>query len=296
MSPRTAALALILLVVLSLLSRGLQERLRNFLIRRQAAVFLAPLVLTLLFAGLAAWVGAFTWRLVLLAAAYLLIPTAIAFFQGAGPVNAPSALDFAIIGILWLPMEFAVARTLVPRPAQGFLHTAAYGVAILLALILFVCFRGWQGLKYRLPESRRDFLYAAAGFAASAPVLILIGRWIGFIPPFHLPAHPEPAWMAAHFLVILAATALPEEILFRSLIQNGLMRRYGANTAVLLVASLIFGCAHLNNGAQNGLNWRYMILATIAGVAYGRVFQKSSSIWGSAALHALVDWTKHIFF
>jgi membrane protease YdiL (CAAX protease family) len=39
-----------------------------------------------------------------------------------------------------------------------------------------------------------------------------------------------------------------------------------------------------------------MILATIAGVAYGRVFQKASSICSSAGLHMLVDWTKHFFF
>ena len=43
-------------------------------------------------------------------------------------------------------------------------------------------------------------------------------------------------------------------------------------------------------------NWRYMILATIAGVAYGKVFQRSSTVLSSAALHAMVDWTKHFFF
>jgi membrane protease YdiL (CAAX protease family) len=39
-----------------------------------------------------------------------------------------------------------------------------------------------------------------------------------------------------------------------------------------------------------------MILATIAGVAYGWVFDKASSVLSSAALHMLVDWTKHFFF
>ena len=62
------------------------------------------------------------------------------------------------------------------------------------------------------------------------------------------------------------------------------------------MASFIFGCAHLNNGPQPLPNWRYMILATIAGFAYGKVFQRSSSVWGSATLHAMVDWTKHLFF
>ncbi len=102
--------------------------------------------------------------------------------------------------------------------------------------------------------------------------------------------------MAAAAGVIFAGTALPEEILFRSLIQNLLMLRLGATPRTLLAASIIFGAAHLDNGPQPLPNWRYMILATIAGVAYGRVFQKSSSVVSSALLHTMVDWTKHFFF
>ena len=98
------------------------------------------------------------------------------------------------------------------------------------------------------------------------------------------------------FLVIFAGTALPEEILFRSLIQNWLMQRYGFTTRMLLVSGFIFGCAHLDNGPQPLPNWRYMILATIAGIAYGKVFQKSSSVFSSVTFHALVDATKHVFF
>jgi len=96
--------------------------------------------------------------------------------------------------------------------------------------------------------------------------------------------------------VILAATALPEEILFRGFIQNCLMQKFGANTRTLLVAALIFGCAHLNNGPQPLPNWRYMILATIAGAVYGKVFQESSSILASATLHALINTIKHTCF
>ena len=64
----------------------------------------------------------------------------------------------------------------------------------------------------------------------------------------------------------------------------------------LLAASLIFGAAHLDNGPQALPNWRYAILATIAGFAYGKVFQRSSSVLASTGFHALVDWTKHFFF
>ena len=102
--------------------------------------------------------------------------------------------------------------------------------------------------------------------------------------------------MAAAGGIIFAGTAVPEEILFRSLIQNLLTLRWGGGWRTLLAASVIFGCAHLDNGPQPLPNWRYMILATIAGLAYGQVFQRASTVLSSAGLHTLVDWTKHFFF
>ena len=96
--------------------------------------------------------------------------------------------------------------------------------------------------------------------------------------------------------MIFFATALPEEILFRSLIQNLLMLRFGPGWRTLLAASIIFGCAHLDNGPQALPNWRYAMVATVAGAAYGAVFQRASTVLSSAALHTAVDWTKHYFF
>jgi membrane protease YdiL (CAAX protease family) len=116
-----------------------------------------------------------------------------------------------------------------------------------------------------------------------------------FVPPPHAPAQSAGS-IAASVGLIFVGTALPEEILFRSLIQNLLMQRFGSGWRTLFAASVIFGCAHLDNGPQALPNWRYAILATIAGVAYGAVFQRSSSVVSSAALHMLVDWTKHVFF
>jgi membrane protease YdiL (CAAX protease family) len=111
-----------------------------------------------------------------------------------------------------------------------------------------------------------------------------------------VPANASVGGFAKTFALISVATALPEEILFRSLIQNWLMQKFGATTAMLVVASVIFGCAHLNNGPGPLPNWRYVILATIAGFAYGKVFERASSVTASMILHALVDATKHVFF
>ncbi len=259
-------------------------------------LFAAPVALTVLFSALAAASSAFSLKLALLVLLYTFAPALAAFVQSPRPGrDRPTWLDFAIILMLWFPLEFSAGGSLIPKPAQGFLHSVAYGISIILALVIFVGFRALSGMKYNVPRAR-DLAYGAAGFLIAAPILIAAARLLHFIPPFHAPAHPTARGIGRTFAVIFVGTALPEEILFRSLIQNWLMQRYGFTTLMLLVSAFIFGCAHLDNGPQTLPNWRYMILATIAGIAYGKAFQKSSSVFSSVACHALVDATKHVFF
>jgi uncharacterized protein len=253
-----------------------------------------PVVLSALFLGFAGQLGVFSFPLAGVILAYTFLPVLVAYLARDTP--PPTWMDFAIIALLWFPIEFSLGRQWVPKPARGPLHLAAYGVAILLGLSIFLFFRRLSGMKINLPRSGRDLTNLLLGFAACAPVLIALGRAIGFLAPFHPPAQLSPVRLGSQFLIILAATALPEEILFRGLIQNSIAQKFGANTRTLLLAAFIFGCAHLDNGPQALPNWRYMILATIAGVAYGKVFEKSTSIFASAGLHALVDLIKHVCF
>ena len=292
---QTAVLALLLLAVLAFLAPAPRRFLEHILHRRPAWILAAPPLFTAAFTIAAALAGVSSLPLALLLLAYTSAPVLCAYAQGAGDVARPSALDFLTILLLWLPLEFSAGASLIPRPAQGFLHAVAYGIAILLGLILFVGFRSMPGLKYNLPRHARDYWLPLAGFAMAAPSLAVVGIALGFIPFPHAPSQSAGRMVSAAGL-IFAGTALPEEILFRSLIQNLLMLRFGAGARTLLVAAFIFGCAHLDNGPQPLPNWRYMILATIAGVAYGWVFRRASTVLSSAALHMLVDWTKHFFF
>ena len=292
---QTAFLVALLAAIFSLLAPGLQRRLQQLLHGRPSTLWAAPILLTAVFAAASWYAGAFGVPLTLMVLAYTLAPVAVAYWQGPAVEPRPGALDFLGIAILWFPIEFAAGGALVPRAAQGFLHSVAYGIAILLGLILWTGFRSFAGMKYNPPRRKRDLWLPLAGFGLLAPVLATVGIAIGFIPPPHLPTQ-SAGRMAAAIGIIYAATALPEEILFRALIQNLLMQRFGSTARTLLLASFIFGCAHLDNGPQPVPNWRYMIMATIAGYAYGKVFQKASTVLSSAGLHMMVDWTKHFFF
>jgi len=292
---QTIVLAALLAAVFAFFVQSLQARLRAVFQRMPATIWLVPALLTALFSAAAVLARTFSAALALLALVYTAAPAACVYTSGPGPAARPAVLDCLAVLLLWLPLEFAAGARLVARPAQGFLHSVAYGIAILLGLTLFLAFRAMPTMKCSPPRTRRDLWLPLAGFALSAPILVAVGIAIGFIPPPHLPGQPAGR-MAAALGSIFAGTALPEEILFRSLIQNFLMQRFGSSTRVLIAASLIFGAAHLDNGPQPLPNWRYMILATIAGVAYGKVFERSSTLLSSAALHTLVDWTKHFFF
>jgi CAAX protease family protein len=257
-------------------------------------LFAIPAVLSALFLAVAAHLNAFSFPLAALILAYTFLPMAVAYLARHRP--APTWPDFVVIALLWFPLEFSLGHQFIPKQAQSILHLAAYGVAILLALSIFLWFRRLSGMKINIPRSSRDLVNLLIGFAACAPILIPLGRAIGFLPPFHFPPNPSITRIGSQYLIILAITALPEEILFRGLIQNCIAQRFGTNITTLLLSAFIFGCAHLDNGPGPLPNWRYMILATIAGIAYGKVFEKSSSIFASAGLHALVDTVKHVCF
>jgi uncharacterized protein len=293
---QTLVLAVLLAVILVLLAESVQLRIQQALRRDPSRIWWLPVALTAVFALACSITGAVNGELMLIVLVYTALPVACAWFAGVGPAGRPVALDFAAIALLWLPLEFpAGAARLIAKHAQGFLHSVAYGIAILLGLAVFLCFRQVSGMKYHLPRTSRDLRNMLTGFALTAPVLAVVGIAIGFIPMRDAPT-ASMGKMASAAAIIFCGTALPEEILFRSMIQNLLMQRFGANTRTLIVASVIFGAAHLDNGPQPLPNWRYMILATIAGFAYGKVFQRSTSVLASAGFHTLVDWTKHFFF
>ena len=288
-------LAIFVTAIFALFVPRVQNTVRQALHTTPAVVWCVPVVLSATFCAVAAYYGAFTIGLATLVLVYTLAPTACVFVQRRREANRPTWLDFAAILLIWFPLEFAAGARLIPKGVQGYLHSVAYGVAILLGVILFLCVRSFPGMKYNGLRSMRDLWLALGGFIVTAPVLIWLGVWIRFIPPFHWSTAPAYR-MALAFPIVFLGTALPEEILFRSLIQNLLVRRLGRTLWVFVLASVIFGAAHLDNGPQPLPNWRYFVLATIAGFGYGRVFDRSSTVLSPVLFHTLVDWTKHYYF
>lgn len=282
-------------VLLAAFSARLRRHLRRWIQAAPRRLWLGPLLLWLFFCVLVALAGGLRPSFAWLLAAYLLAPTAL-LQLGARVHRGASWAELAAVLLLWLPVEFALGKQWLPAHAHPLANEAAQGTALALALWLFIVYRDWPGAKYNLPRRWSDALNPLAGFAVAALLLAPLGLALGFLGGLRQPLEMTPAGGIRLFLIILVGVAIPEELLFRSLIQSWLMRRLGASQRTLAAAALIFGAAHLNNGPGPLPNWRYMILATIAGFIYGKVFQRSSTVLSSAALHAMVNWVRHVYF
>ena len=259
-------------LTLALSVTACRERLRT---RSQAVNMLAaPLAIT---AAIAIWYGVIGLPIVPGAAAfgaYLTIPAVLVCVGRAGAPGLVRVLGAAIV--LWLPIEFNLLPQLRLPPPDGL--RAAPFAALAASLYLFLVACPLDRIGYTFQLSRRDVRLALIATAAFAIVGLPIGLLTGFL---NWNPRPDAIRLAVAPIAIYLATGVPEEFLFRGLIQNTLERAIGR--AALPIASIIFGFAHLPDP-------RYALLATLAGVAYGWVYRATGRITASAITHALVDW------
>lgn len=263
-------------------------RLRAWVDARPWRIALAPAGLWILYATYAWGMGIADVRSAAIMAAYLAIP--FIFLR-------PRLIWLEPLAILsvWLPLEFGFLRPLLMTPASAvdFHYAFAQLLAINAGIIAFVIWNRTPHVGYRFEWNRnigRSTLTNFAIFAAMAIPLGLVTRFI------HYAFNLSKLWQAPLLFVgIFFFTALPEEFLFRGLIQNWIERVSSRSNLSLFIAALIFGAAHLNNGPSIP-NYRYFLMASIAGIFYGRAWRTAGSLMASSFTHAMVDTLWTVFF
>ncbi len=124
------------------------------------------------------------------------------------------------------------------------------------------------------------------------PIVLVLGLALGFIHPHR--NLPGLGGALLRWVGIFFFTAVPEELYFRAWMQNLLERRLGRRAA-LVIASVLFGLSHFNKRSAH-FNWRYVLLATIAGIFYGRAWRERRRVPASTITHASVDWVWGLWF
>lgn len=208
-------------------------------------------------------------------AIYLAIPSLILVTGQAKPGQFPWR-ELGVAVSLGAGVKYHLLPSLpVPAPSG---YDASRLVGLVAGLYFFVVARPLDGVGYRWSLTKRDVTTAVFVFLAYAAIALPVGFGTGFIT--WNPRAVAPTLLLQP-LIIYLVTAVPEEFLFRGLIQNLLSRWLGVPLG-LAIASVVFGLSHLPDP-------RYAVLATIAGLAYGYVYLRTGKVTAAAITHALVD-------
>lgn len=150
----------------------------------------------------------------------------------------------------------------------------------------FLAIRRLSGTGFDFHLHWSDWKTGLRELAFFAPAVLVLGLALGFLHPHsNLPAAGKAALTWAGIFVFVA---VPEELFFRAWVQNLLERRVGRRAA-LVIASVLFGLSHFNKRSAT-FNWRYVLLAAIAGIFYGRAWRANRRVPASAITHTWVDW------
>ena len=246
--------------------------------------------------------------------AYFIAPILVLIWSGrVAPNKEGSALlHLGLVLMLWLPIELGLVQKGIQFGEKGFKYPLVAFSAIVFAMLTFTGWRRFDiGCDWK--TKKRDWLWAAGVYLAFY-IIILIPAWFaGFVEHFGVnykilreqtgfwTALPTWLFVVVAYLTLACgmffAPGFAEELIFRGLIQNRLTQKFG-NAWGLILASAIFGFAHINNkvGKFDVPNWHYVGFATVAGIGYGLVFLKTRSLVVGAVLHSLVDTTWLVFF
>jgi len=156
----------------------------------------------------------------------------------------------------------------------------------------FLAIRQLSGTGFNFCLKWSDWKTGLRELVFFAPAVIVLGLALGFIHPHR--NLPGIGSALLRWILIFLFTAVPEELFFRAWVQNLLERRVGRGAALVL-ASILFGLSHFNKRSAH-FNWRYVLLATIAGIFYGRAWRENRRVPASTITHASVDWLWGLWF
>jgi membrane protease YdiL (CAAX protease family) len=172
----------------------------------------------------------------------------------------------------------------------GFLMWIRLGVMAALE------FRGARGVGFGFWPGRKEWLIGCREYIYFLPLGLTLALATGLVRyrPMGASLWQWPFAAAGVFLGMLWVVALAEEFFFRGLLQRWLGDWSGSTSVGWVVAAVAFGLVHLPAGAFP--NWRYALLAAIAGLFYGRAYQASGGIRAAMVAHALTNTTIQMLF
>jgi membrane protease YdiL (CAAX protease family) len=223
----------------------------------------------------------FSWKW---CALYAALPVAIAWLLGQAAIADPEQRGNWRDAIILLTLGLAVDLRWFERAWPNGLTGLGKLLLVDAALYGFVVIRQLNGTGFDFHFHWSDWKTGLRELAYFSPLVLAGGLALGFLYPHGnaLRLSMIPSWVYIFIFI-----AVPEELFFRAWMQNLLERRVGRRAA-LAITAVLFGLSHFNKRSAH-FNWHYVVLASIAGIFYGRAWREHRRVPASAITHASVD-------
>ncbi len=287
------SLALLLGAFVAFTQADFVERLRKWVLASVWSALLMPFVLLVPYLVLALGTATFSFVALAKLVAYIAVPTLLLLPDRLHSADRASWRDFAAMLSFGWPVAAGWLSGIWVWPEDIYVFRPLFCVCV--GAYAFLVIRDLKGVGYKLIFNRGDVKDGGLNFIAFTILAIPLGMALHFVHPHA--QHFNVFAFLADYVGTYLTVAIPEEFLFRGVLQNLLVKtfhgprrgRYG-----LLLASVIFGLSHLHHAPVP--NWRYAILATLAGLFYGNAWRLQKRTSASAFTHAMVDTVWHFWF
>jgi membrane protease YdiL (CAAX protease family) len=166
-------------------------------------------------------------------------------------------------------------------------YLVAMGVPCAIAWYLRQNAMGSGTLRFDLPRLRWIPFLAAGGagllFGVAGPLMNLIPM-IEFFRPLFEDSFAQTG--VSSFLMLVIAAPVLEEIIFRGVMLDGLLRRTTPLKAIVL-SSFLFGLVHMNP-------WQFVV-GFLVGVFAGWVYLKTRNLVAVIVIHAGINFSAYLY-
>ncbi len=197
-------------------------------------------------------------------------------------VQSLSWQDTTVMVVVAAPVYLGWYQDIWPAPVYLDPMMRLFVVALLAFAVLSL--RPLDGVGYEWRLTAGDWLEGTKQLILFSAVGIPLGLAMRFIA-----WHPRQGGIlpiASSFVGIFLFIAVAEELFFRGILQNLLEKTVANKYTARGVASAVFGMSHIYHGFPN---WRYVIMAAVAGWFYGTAWHSRRNIIPACIVHAAVD-------
>lgn len=210
-------------------------------------------------------------------------------------LGANAAADVGFLLLMAAPMLLKTFRDLYPDPIPDLqLHVLGRLMWIRMGIVVVLSLRHMDGIGFSFIPGGREWRIGVRNYLLFLPLGMVFAFAVGFLRPEPVAVTWKTLGLAClTFIITLWVLAAAEEFFFRGLLQQLLTRKFGKQTLGIVIASAVFGAAHL--GFRGFPNWKFALLAASAGLFYGRAYAQAGSVRAAMVTHALVVTTWRVF-